>query len=181
MDKLTTYLVHATLCPGVCLEHSEICKDCESREATACARDLKEKLLASYIEQRNRDQIDQLTLTGHVTNVLRELGVPANIKGFQLLRTALVWAVRKESIVYNMMSELYPQLAAAYNTTASRAERNVRHAIESAWNRSDPDTQYKYFGNTVSYNKDKPTNGEFISIVADKIRFDMQMGVCFDA
>ena len=181
MDKLTNYLVHAALCPGVCLAHSEICKDCESRTEEACARDLNAKILALYTEQKSREKTNQLNLMGYVTNVMRELGVPANVKGFNLLRTAVIMVVRDESIVHNMMTNLYPQLAKAYNTTIYRAERNVRHAIESAWNRSDPDTQHKYFGNTVSWNKGKPTNSEFISIVADKIRFDMQMGVCSDA
>lgn len=181
MDKLTNYLVHATLCPGVCLSHNEICKDCESRTAEACARDLEAKILALYTEQQNREKTHQLTLTGYVSNVMRDLGVPANVKGFNLLRTALVMVVHDESVVHNMMTNLYPQLAQAYNTTAARAERNVRHAIESAWNRSDPETQQRYFGNTVSWHKGKPTNGEFISIVADKIRFDVQMGVCSDA
>lgn len=111
-----------------------------------------------------------LGLLEDVTDLLHELGVPAHIKGYQYLRDAIVLSVQDSEMLDAITKVLYPEIAKRYQTTPSCVERDVRSAIEAAWNRGNPDTLDELFGYTVSTEKGKPTNSEFIALIADKIR-----------
>ena len=111
-------------------------------------------------------------LEGIVTSIIHEIGVPAHIKGYQYLRSAIVMAVNDIDILNSITKQLYPTIANQYDTTPSRVERAIRHAIEVAWGRGRMDTINELFGYTVSAGKGKPTNSEFIALIADKIRLD---------
>lgn len=111
-----------------------------------------------------------------VTEILRQIGVPAHIKGYRYLRVAIMTAVNDMETLDAMTKELYPSIAKQFNTTASRVERAVRHAIEVAWDRGDIETLQSFFGYTVSGVKGKPTNSEFISMIADRLRLQTQLG-----
>ena len=111
-----------------------------------------------------------------VTNIIHEIGVPAHIKGYQYIRYSIMLAVKDESIIGSITKTLYPTVAKKHNTTSSRVERAIRHAIEVAWDRGDVDTLNSYFGYTVQNNKGKPTNSEFIAMISDKIRLQLKAG-----
>ena len=108
-----------------------------------------------------------------VTNIIHEIGVPAHIKGYQYLRTAILLAVRDREAVGAITKVLYPSVARAFATTPSRVERAIRHAIEVAWDRGDLETLQGFFGYTVSHIKGKPTNSEFIAMIADRLRLQL--------
>ncbi len=107
-----------------------------------------------------------------VTNIIHDVGVPAHIKGYQYIREAIMLAVKNEDIINAITKTLYPTLAANFSTTPSRVERAIRHAIEVAWNRGQIEMHDKIFGYTVNSNKGKPTNSEFIAMIADKLRLE---------
>ena len=104
-----------------------------------------------------------------VTSVIHEIGVPAHIKGYQYLREAIIIAVNDMDVINAITKVLYPEVAKTFGTTPSRVERAIRHAIEVAWDRGDLETLQKYFGYTVSNTKGKPTNSEFIAMIADRL------------
>jgi two-component system response regulator (stage 0 sporulation protein A) len=114
----------------------------------------------------------QRHLEEDVTQMLHEIGIPAHIKGYQYLRDAIAISVEEEDMLVSVTKVLYPEIAKRHATTSSRVERAIRHAIEVAWTRGRLDTLYEIFGYTVSNGKGKPTNSEFIALVADKIRLD---------
>ena len=105
-----------------------------------------------------------------VTKIIHKIGVPAHIKGYQYLRTAIILAVSDSEIINSVTKVLYPGIAKKYGTTPSRVERAIRHAIEVAWDRGDVETLNRYFGYTVQSSRGKPTNSEFIAIIADLLR-----------
>ena len=107
-----------------------------------------------------------------ITKMLHELGIPAHIKGYQYLRDAISMTVKDQEMMTSVTKILYPTIAKRHQTTASRVERAIRHAIEVAWDRGDLETLQKYFGYTVSNAKGKPTNSEFIAMIADRISLD---------
>ena len=109
-----------------------------------------------------------------VTNVIHEIGVPAHIKGYQYLRHAIIVAVEDMDVINAITKVLYPEVAKAFNTTPSRVERAIRHAIEVAWDRGDLETLQKVFGYTVSNARGKPTNSEFIALIADKLQLQLK-------
>ncbi len=109
-----------------------------------------------------------------VTNVIHEIGVPAHIKGYQYLRQAIIIAVGNMEVINAITKVLYPEVAQVFGTTPSRVERAIRHAIEVAWDRGDLETLQKYFGYTVSNAKGKPTNSEFIALIADKLQLQLK-------
>ena len=111
-----------------------------------------------------------------VTSVIHEIGVPAHIKGYQYLREAIMIAVDDMDVINAVTKVLYPEVAKRFNTTPSRVERAIRHAIEVAWDRGDLETLQKYFGYTVSNTKGKPTNSEFIAMIADRLVLEGQTG-----
>lgn len=110
-----------------------------------------------------------------VTAIMHEIGVPAHIKGHQYLRSAILMAVENSEILGGVTKSLYPKVAEKYNTTPSRVERAIRHAIEVAWGRGRLDTLQNVFGYTVNLGKGKPTNSEFIAMIADKMRLEMKV------
>lgn len=110
------------------------------------------------------------TIQSEIKRVLNEIGIPAHLKGYRYIRSAIEMAVLDESVIGAITKELYPRVAEKYSTTASRAERAIRHAIGAAWDRGDTDVLYYYFGNTVDRSKGVPTNSEFIAMVSDHIR-----------
>lgn len=111
-------------------------------------------------------------LESTVTAIIHEIGVPAHIKGYQYLREAIMITVEDMDVINAVTKVLYPEVAKRFGTTASRVERAIRHAIEVAWDRGDLETLQKYFGYTVSNAKGKPTNSEFIAMIADRIRLN---------
>ncbi|WP_446899371.1 sporulation transcription factor Spo0A [Clostridium sp. LBM24168] len=110
------------------------------------------------------------SLEQEITDIIHEIGVPAHIKGYIYLREAITMVVNNMELLSAVTKELYPSIAKKYNTTASRVERAIRHAIEVAWSRGQVDTINRIFGYTVHNDKGKPTNSEFIAMVADKLR-----------
>lgn len=117
-----------------------------------------------------------VALEVRVTEVIHQVGVPAHIKGYQYLREAIMMAVEDIESVSAITKVLYPSIAKKFKTTSSRVERAIRHAIEVAWDRGDIETLQNYFGYTVSGVKGKPTNSEFISMIADRLRLQMRFG-----
>lgn len=105
-----------------------------------------------------------------VTRMIHQMGVPAHVKGYQYLRDAIVSVVQEVSLLGAVTKELYPMIAEKYNTTPSRVERAIRHAIELAWDRGNIDFMNRFFGYTINVDRGKPTNSEFIAMVADKLR-----------
>lgn len=108
-------------------------------------------------------------IESQVTRIIHEIGVPAHIKGYQYLRFAIIMAVNDGEVINSVTKVLYPTVAKKYQTTTSRVERAIRHAIEVAWDRGDVDTLNSYFGYTIQNNRGKPTNSEFIAMIADNL------------
>ena len=117
---------------------------------------------------------DKTSIETMVTNVIHEIGVPAHIKGYQYLREAIIIAVGDMEVINAITKVLYPQVAKTFSTTPSRVERAIRHAIEVAWDRGDLDTLQRFFGYTVSNTKGKPTNSEFIALIADRLQLQLK-------
>ena len=115
-----------------------------------------------------------IDLKDMVTAVIHEVGVPAHIKGYQYLRQAIIIAVNDMEVINAVTKVLYPEVAKHFGTTPSRVERAIRHAIEVAWDRGDLETLQKYFGYTVSNTKGKPTNSEFIAMIADRLTLELK-------
>jgi len=115
------------------------------------------------------------SLEAEITNIIHEIGVPAHIKGYLYLREAITMVVEKVELLSGVTKELYPSIAKKFNTTPSRVERAIRHAIEVAWSRGKVDTIDNLFGYTVNNDKGKPTNSEFIAMVADKLRLEQRV------
>ena len=119
--------------------------------------------------ERKEDNLEAL-----VTNIIHEVGVPAHIKGYQYLREAIMMVVDNIDMINQITKQLYPEIAHKYKTTSSRVERAIRHAIEVAWSRGKIEATESIFGYTVNANKGKPTNSEFIAMIADKLRLEMK-------
>ena len=110
-----------------------------------------------------------------ITDIIHQLGVPAHIKGYHYLRSAIVSAYHEPELLDSVTKSLYPRVAEQFSTTPSRVERAIRHAIEIAWDRGNLDTLNAFFGYTVNTSKGKPTNSEFIALITDKLRLQNQM------
>ena len=117
---------------------------------------------------------DKTGIEAMVTGIIHEIGVPAHIKGYQYLREAIIIAINDMDVINAITKVLYPQVAKTFQTTPSRVERAIRHAIEVAWDRGDLDTLQRFFGYTVSNTKGKPTNSEFIALIADKLSLQLK-------
>jgi two-component system response regulator (stage 0 sporulation protein A) len=105
-----------------------------------------------------------------ITKIFHQIGIPAHIKGYRYLRTAIMYTVNDSDMIGNITKILYPSVAKTYKTTTSRVERAIRHAIEVAWDRGDVDTLNSYFGYTIQNSRGKPTNSEFIAMISDNLR-----------
>ena len=113
---------------------------------------------------------DRNDIEAQVTGIIHKIGVPAHIKGYQYLRTAIMMTIEDSELINSVTKILYPTVAKKYQTTSSRVERAIRHAIEVAWDRGDLDTLNAYFGYTIQNERGKPTNSEFIAMIADNLR-----------
>ena len=113
-----------------------------------------------------------------ITKILHELGIPSHIKGYQYIREGISILYERPEVIGGITKELYPDIAKKFNTTVSRVERAIRHAIEVSWNRGDWDLMEEIFGHSVDIDKAKPTNSEFIVTVADKLRLEFQKDYC---
>ena len=147
-----------------------IVKPC--RFSTICTRIRQLTTFESGEEDRGRSH----SLETLVTSIIHEVGVPAHIKGYQYLREAILIAVDDMEVINAVTKVLYPEVAKRFGTTASRVERAIRHAIEVAWDRGDLETLQKYFGYTDSNVKGKPTNSEFIAMIADRLQLQQKEG-----
>ena len=127
-----------------------------------------------YIELPENEEKKEENLEALVTNIIHEVGVPAHIKGYQYLREAIMMVVNDIDVINQITKSLYPKIAFKYGTTPSRVERAIRHAIEVAWSRGQQDAVESIFGYTVSAAKGKPTNSEFIAMIADKLRLELK-------
>ena len=110
-----------------------------------------------------------------ISEIMREIGVPAHIKGYQYLRESILLTVQEPELMHAVTKVLYPTVAKTNKTTSSRVERAIRHAIEVAWDRGDVDVLSSYFGYTIQNTRGKPTNSEFIAMISDKLRLDMKV------
>ena len=135
---------------------------------------LKTKNFAAAAKAMNTPNAD---LEAQVTKVIHQIGVPAHIKGYQYLRSAIIMTVNDNDVINCVTKVLYPSVAKKYQTTTSRVERAIRHAIEVAWDRGDVETLNSYFGYTVQNNRGKPTNSEFIAMIADNLRLKYRCAV----
>ena len=127
---------------------------------------MQEYGMAGYMEN---------TLENDVTDIIREIGIPAHIKGYQYIREAIMMTVNDMNLLNYITKLLYPTIAKKYKTTSSSVERAIRHAIEVAWNKGQIDVLEDMFGYTISAGKGKPTNSEFIALIADKLRLEYRM------
>ncbi len=136
--------------------------------------DLKSRIYDITNKKENNKNIDfyNSNLQVSITKMLHELGIPSHIKGYQYIREAVGIIFDKPEVIGGITKELYPELASKYNTTVSRVERAIRHAIEVSWNRGNLDFMEEIFGYSVDIDKAKPTNSEFMVTIADKLRLD---------
>ena len=127
--------------------------------------------ICSLLEMKTTDNSDN-DLESKVTSVLHNMGVPAHIKGYGFLRQSIIMAVEDPQVISLVTKRLYPDIAKLNNTTASRVERAIRHAIEVAWDRGNVDVLNEYFGYTINNMRGKPTNSEFVAMISDKLRLE---------
>lgn len=129
-------------------------------------------------DDKSTGAIRRLDVSGsievRVTEILHQIGVPAHIKGYHYLRDSIIMSVEKPEVINAVTKKLYPSVAKKYETTSSRVERAIRHAIEVAWDRGDVDVLNSYFGYTIHISRGKPTNSEFIAMIADKLRLQLK-------
>ena len=134
----------------------------------------KNVILEEKPQEKESGMTHQRNLEKDVTDMIHEIGVPAHIKGYQYLREAIMMSVEDVEMLNSITKILYPSIAKKYQTTPSRVERAIRHAIEVAWSRGKMETLDALFGYTINIGKGKPTNSEFIALIADKIRLNMR-------
>lgn len=138
--------------------------------------DTGDKALSFNIKKEKTEKKPKRNLEADITNIIHEIGVPAHIKGYMYLREAISMVYNDIELLGSITKVLYPEIASHFNTTASRVERAIRHAIEVAWSRGNVDAISSLFGYTVSVTKAKPTNSEFIAMVADRLRLEHHVG-----
>lgn len=127
------------------------------------------------MQSGTRDNKSVPDIETQVTKIIHQIGVPAHIKGYQYLRTAILMTIADSDVINSVTKVLYPSVAKKYATTTSRVERAIRHAIEVAWDRGDVDVLNSYFGYTIQNNRGKPTNSEFIAMIADNLRLKYKL------
>jgi len=165
---MTEYAANTAAALGVRYFMAKPCK------LDAVAERLGEILRAELETSKPRQYQNGPNIEAMVTAVIHEIGVPAHIKGYQYLREAIKIAVADMEVINAITKVLYPQVAKTFSTTPSRVERAIRHAIEVAWDRGDLETLQRFFGYTVSNSKGKPTNSEFIALIADKLQLQLK-------
>lgn len=132
------------------------------------------RLLTGWQKGADRINRSEPDLQVLVSEIMHQIGVPAHIKGYQYLRSAIIMSVNDGEIMNSVTKILYPTVAKEYSTTASRVERAIRHAIEVAWDRGDVDVLSSYFGYTIQNSRGKPTNSEFIAMISDRLRLKLK-------
>ncbi|WP_317367524.1 sporulation transcription factor Spo0A [uncultured Tyzzerella sp.] len=137
-------------------------------------KQLKEHTVSSTNTNKTVTNYTELDLETRVTNILHEIGVPAHIRGYHYMREAIIMAIGDIDVLNYITKELYPSIAKKCNTTPSRVERAIRHAIEVAWSRGRIDAIDNLFGYTINNHKGKPTNSEFIALIADRLRLELK-------
>ena len=125
-------------------------------------------------KQKRTAEISDNDIEVVISDIMRQIGVPAHIKGYQYLRTAIKLSVEDSDMLGSVTKLLYPTVAKIFNTTSSRVERAIRHAIEVAWDRGDVDVLSSYFGYTIQSQRGKPTNSEFIAMISDKLKLSLK-------
>ena len=125
-------------------------------------------------KQKRTAEISDNDIEVVISDIMRQIGVPAHIKGYQYLRTAIKLSVEDSDMLGSVTKLLYPTVAKIFNTTSSRVERAIRHAIEAAWDRGDVDVLSSYFGYTIQSQRGKPTNSEFIAMISDKLKLSLK-------
>ena len=138
--------------------------------------DLNNKIIQTITNKKNNDKIIELEnrdVQIQVTKLLHALGIPSHIKGYQLIRSAILMVYENPGFIGGITKELYPDLSSKFNTSVQRVERAIRHAIEVSWLRGDIDLMDEIFGHSVDIDRAKPTNSEFIVTIADKLRLEM--------
>ena len=148
------------------LKPYDVTQLCEN--IVAMARKSSMRILSSPVS------FDAFGIELKVTQILHEIGVPAHIKGYHYLRDSIIMSVEKPEIINAVTKQLYPSVAKKYETTSSRVERAIRHAIEVAWDRGDVDVLNSYFGYTIHNDRGKPTNSEFIAMISDRLRLQIK-------
>ncbi len=138
---------------------------------------IKEMQSEAFFENKTevKEKKEDLELDAEITEILHEVGVPAHIKGYMYLREAILLVIENVEFLGSVTKTLYPEIALRFSTTASRVERAIRHAIEVAWVRGNVDAISDIFSYTISYNKSKPTNSEFIAMISDRLRLQHRM------
>ncbi len=138
--------------------------------------DLENRILEIFSSMGNKSiNLYHSNLQISITKMLHELGMPSHIKGYQYIREAISMIYNDSSLIGGITKELYPELASKFDTTVSRVERAIRHAIEVSWNRGNWDYMEEIFGHSVDIDRAKPTNSEFIATIADKLRVDKKL------
>jgi two-component system response regulator (stage 0 sporulation protein A) len=173
-DRLPAFIVYSVVNNGAMFaEATEVGADyCMLRPFDY--KQLTERILRA-VGQRGKGGSRTPDMESQVTRVIHQIGVPAHIKGYQYLRTAIMMTVEDSDIINSVTKILYPSVAKRYSTTSSRVERAIRHAIEVAWDRGDVETLNSYFGYTIQNNRGKPTNSEFIAMIADNLRLQNKL------
>lgn len=166
-DFMTEFVSNLLVSLGV---QYVILKPCTYRAVLERLDEMRESLTPRSPYVRSREA----NIEAMVTSMIHEIGVPAHIKGYQYLREAIIIAVGDMEVINAITKVLYPQVAKTFATTPSRVERAIRHAIEVAWDRGDLETLQRFFGYTVSNTKGKPTNSEFIALIADKLQLQLK-------
>ena len=166
-DFMTEFISNLRVSLGV---HYVLLKPCTGRAVLVRLDEMRESLTA----RKQPGRVHKANIEAMVTSMIHEIGVPAHIKGYQYLREAIIIAVGDMDVINAITKVLYPRVAKTFATTPSRVERAIRHAIEVAWDRGDLDTLQRFFGYTVSNTKGKPTNSEFIALIADKLQLQLK-------
>ena len=166
-DFMTDFVTDALVQQGV---QYVLLKPCTTLAVLERLDEMRGRLSQGRPLQKTRDA----NIEAMVTSMIHEIGVPAHIKGYQYLREAIILAVKDMDVINAITKVLYPQVAKTFATTPSRVERAIRHAIEVAWDRGDLETLQRFFGYTVSNTKGKPTNSEFIALIADKLQLQLK-------
>lgn len=139
------------------------------------SKDVVSGVVNINLDENEKQRIKKLELESEITELLHEIGIPAHIKGYMYLRTAILETYINVDFLGQITKVLYPEIAKKYTTTASRVERAIRHAIEVAWNRGNIEAIDDIFGYTISASKAKPTNSEFIAMISDKLRLEHRL------
>ncbi len=151
--------------------------DCQAliTQMEAIAEEKEKSVTETTAAPQKTTSLNDHEIETQVTQIIHQIGIPAHIKGYQYLRTAIIMTINDNEIINSVTKILYPSVAKKYATTTSRVERAIRHAIEVAWDRGDIETLNSYFGYTIQNNRGKPTNSEFIAMIADNLRLKYKL------